>query len=70
MRAAIVALQILISLVLTATLMPLLLVSVPAAQDDRVGLAFVMAIFTGSFAVIALIWPKRKPRHGPSSHKS
>jgi hypothetical protein len=60
MRALVVVLQIVISVVVTASLMPLLLVSVPAAQNERVGLAIMAGLFAASFVVIALVWPRRK----------
>ena len=60
MRAVIVTVQLLISFLLTASLMPVLLVTVPATQDSRIGLGMALAIFAVSFAVIALLWPKRK----------
>jgi hypothetical protein len=60
MRAVIVTVQLLISFLLTASLMPILLVTVPATQDSRIGLGMALGIFAASFAVIALLWPKRK----------
>ena len=62
MRALIVFVQVLISAVLTASLMPVVLVTVPAAQDDRTGLAIVSGLFVVSFLGILLVWPKRAKR--------
>jgi hypothetical protein len=58
MRVLIVILQILISLFITASAMPALLATVPAARNDRIGLVLMASLFTVSFAVLTLVWPK------------
>ncbi len=61
MRALIVLVQLVVSFVVTASVMPLILVSVPAAvADHRVGLGLMAVLFTLSFVVVALVWPGRK----------
>ena len=65
MRVVTVVLQLVVSAVLTALLMPAILVAVPAAQDDRVGIAILAGVLATMFVVVALLWPRRKPRnHG------
>ena len=63
MRAVvIVVVQLLLSLFVTASVMPLVLVTTPAAQSDvRLGVGLMVAILVVSFTLIALAWP-RKPR--------
>ena len=63
MRLVTVVVQLLISAVLTALLMPAVLVAVPAAREDRAGLAMMAGLMAVVFAVVALLWPRRKP-HG------
>lgn len=58
MRVLIVIVQVLISLFITASAMPVLLVTMPAAQNDRIGLALMASLFAVSFVVVALVWPK------------
>jgi hypothetical protein len=60
MRLVIVVVQLVISAVVTATVMPALLVALPAARDRRVGLSLMAGLMAVSFAVIALLWPRRK----------
>lgn len=61
MRAAvIVVVQLLISLFVTASLMPLVFVTTPAAQTDpKLGLGLMAGLVIVSFTVIALAWPRR-----------
>jgi hypothetical protein len=60
MRLVIVVVQLAISAVVTATVMPALLATVPAARDRRVGLSLMAGLMAVSFAVISLVWPRRK----------
>jgi hypothetical protein len=62
MRILIVIVQLLVALFLTASLMPLVLVSVPAAQNDRVGLGIMIGLLAVAFTIVSLMWPARKPR--------
>ena len=64
MRAVTVALQVLISLAVTASLMPVLIYAQPAARDGRYGLATMAGLFVLIFVVLALAWPKKKARSG------
>ena len=61
MRAVvIVVIQLLISIILTVSLMPLVLVAVPAAREQpSVGLGLMVGLLVLSFALIALVWPRR-----------
>jgi hypothetical protein len=61
MRILIIAIQVVLSFVVTASIMPIILVSVPATTEDhRLGLSLMGVLFVLSFAVIALVWPGRK----------
>ncbi len=56
----IVIVQLLISLFVTASVMPLVLITTPAAQSDaRLGLVLVVAVLVVSFTLVALAWPRR-----------
>ena len=59
MRFVIVIVQLLISAVITASVMPALLVALPAARDRRVGLSVMAGVMAVSFVLMALIWPRR-----------
>jgi hypothetical protein len=59
-RALVILVQILVSAFLTASLMPFILVSVPAAaQDQRVGISCMVGLLILSFAGVSLVWPGR-----------
>ena len=60
MRILIVIVQILVSLFVTASLMPLVFVTVPAAHDGRVGLGIMLVMLAIAFAIVSLVWPGRK----------
>jgi hypothetical protein len=60
MRFVIVVVQLLISAIVTAVVMPALLVAVPAARDQRVGVSLMAGLMAVSFAVVSLLWPRRK----------
>jgi len=52
--------QILLSLFVTASVMPLVLITTPAAQaSPGVGMGLMAAIVVVAFTLIALAWPKR-----------
>jgi len=56
----VVVVQLLISLVVTASVMPLVLVTTPAAQADaRLGLGLMAGVLVVSFTLVALAWPRR-----------
>lgn len=61
MRAVIFCVQVLIAVLLTASMMPLVLVAVPAAQSHPgFGLGLMGGVFILSIAVLTLVWPRRK----------
>jgi hypothetical protein len=60
MRFVILMVQWLISAVVTASVMPALLVALPAARDRRIGLSVMAGVMTVSFVLIALVWPRRR----------
>jgi hypothetical protein len=53
--------QIAVSVLVVGLIMPVVLVTVPASRDDRVGLGLSAAFLTTAFVVIRLAWPKRRP---------
>jgi hypothetical protein len=56
----VVIVQILLAAVLTALIMPLVLVTTPAAQADaRLGLTLMATVLVVTFTLIALAWPRR-----------
>jgi hypothetical protein len=61
MRTVVVLIvQILVSLFVTASLMPLVLISMPAAQSDaRLGLTLMAGVLLVAFTLVALAWPRR-----------
>jgi len=60
MRAVAVVVQLLISLVVAASLMPVLLVSLPDTQGRAVGPAVAIGIAALTFAVVRIVWPRHK----------
>jgi hypothetical protein len=60
MRVLIVIVQLLVALFLTASLMPIVFITVPAAQNDRVGLGIMLGLLVIAFAIITLLWPGRR----------
>jgi hypothetical protein len=62
MTAGRVALMVLITFFVTATVMPVVLVTVPAAQNDRIGVAFVCGVAVVVFAVLRLAFSKVRGR--------
>ena len=56
----VVIVQLLVSLFVTASVMPLVLVTTPAAQADaRLGMGLMAALMVVSFTLVALVWPRR-----------
>ena len=53
-----VLLMVLISLFVTATVMPIVLFNIPGVQDDRVGMLTMAGIVVITFAVIWVVWSK------------
>jgi hypothetical protein len=52
--------QFVLSLIITASVMPIILVKAPAAREQPVGLTIASVILVATFAVLWLIWPRRK----------
>ena len=61
MRTVVVVLvQLILSFVVTASVMPLVLVTTAATQTNaRLGMSVALAVMFVSFTLIALAWPKR-----------
>ena len=61
MRTVVVVIvQILLSLFVTASVMPLVLITTPAARTSpAVGIGLMAAVVLVAFTLIALVWPKR-----------
>ena len=56
----VVIVQLMVSLFVTASVMPLVLVTTPAAQADaRLGVGLMAAVMVVSFTLVALAWPRR-----------
>ena len=56
----VVFVQLVVSLFVTASVMPLVLVTTPAAQADaRIGIGLMAAVLIVSFTLVALVWPRR-----------
>jgi hypothetical protein len=60
MRFAILVVQFVVALVVTASLMPVLLATVPAVRDPTAGASTAAGVLIVSFAVIAFVWPKNR----------
>ena len=59
----IIVIQILVSAFVTASVMPLILVTTPsAATNPRLGVGLMGAVLLVSFTLVALVWPRRKRR--------
>lgn len=52
--------QVLISLFVAATLMPVLLVSVPEMQSASVGPAVAVVVAALTFVVVRIVWPRHR----------
>lgn len=56
----VIVVQLLLSLLVTASVMPLVLITTPAAQTSpSVGMGLMAAIVVVAFTLIALVWPRR-----------
>ena len=53
-----IVLMVLITFLATATIMPFLLVTVPAAQDETIGVTLVCGIAIVVFAVLWAVWSR------------
>jgi len=60
MRAVAVVVQIVISLMVAASLMPVLLVTVPDTQGQAVGPAVAIGIAALTFAIVRIVWPRHR----------
>ena len=60
MRALVVVVQVLLSVVVVALTLPLVMVRVPSAQDPVVGPVIAFAIAVVSFVVMRVVWPSRR----------
>jgi hypothetical protein len=48
----------------TASVMPIVLVSVPAAQaEPRLGLGLMLGLCALCFGILLLVWPPRRRKH-------
>ena len=52
--------QFVLSFIITASVMPVILANAPAAREQPVGLTIAATILVVTFAVLWLIWPRRK----------
>ena len=55
-----VVLQLCVTLAVSGFVMPLILVNVPPARDNRVGLVLTSALIVTTFVVVRVLWPKRR----------
>jgi len=62
MRVWRVVLQVLVSLVITASVVPAILVSVPAARDEAVGPGLMAGVLGVTLLVVWLVWPRLRAR--------
>lgn len=53
-------LQLGVSLAVSGFVMPLILVNVPPARDNHIGLALSGALIATTFVVVRVLWPKRR----------
>lgn len=60
MRLVVLLVQIGISFVLTASVMPALMFAIPTAREGRVGLGLAGGVMLTTFLVIWLLWPRRR----------
>ena len=61
MRTVVVVIvQLLLSMFVTASVMPLVLITTPVAQTNpAVGMTLMAGVLVVAFTLIALVWPKR-----------
>jgi hypothetical protein len=60
MRGVAVVIQVLISLVVAASVMPVLLAAVPETQHQKVGPAVAFGIAALAFVIVRVVWPRHK----------
>jgi len=53
-------LQLVISLFVTASVMPVILAVLPEASQPTVGLSLMALVLLGSFLLVRLVWPARR----------
>ena len=52
--------QLVLSLIVTASVMPVVLVNAPAAREGPIGITIASVILVTTFALLWLVWPRRK----------
>jgi hypothetical protein len=52
--------QFILAVIVTASVMPIVLVQAPAAREGPMGMSIAVAILVATFAVLWLVWPRRK----------
>ena len=60
MRIATVFLQVILTVVITASVLPVALFAFPVLQEGRAGMAAAVATMVLVFVVLLLVWPRRK----------
>jgi hypothetical protein len=60
MRIATVFLQMILTVVITASVLPALLFAFPVLQEGRAGMTAALAMMLTVFVVLLLIWPRRR----------
>lgn len=53
-------LQLCVSLAVSGFVMPLILVNVPSARDNHVGLILSASLIATTFVTVRVLWPKRR----------
>ena len=59
MKAMVILLQVVLSLVLVASLTPVVLVMVPGLREGGAGQAVVVVMLVVVFVLLRLVWPRR-----------
>jgi hypothetical protein len=60
MRGVAIVIQLLVSLIVAATLMPVLLVGVPSLQDRTAGPAVAVGVVVFVFILVRVLWPRHR----------
>lgn len=60
MRVVLTIVQIAVSFVVVASVMPVVLLALPAAREGRLGLVMMGLMLAAAFVVIRLVWPRRR----------
>jgi len=53
-------LQLCVSLAVSGFVMPLILVNVPSARDNHIGLILSASLIATTFVTVRVLWPKRR----------